>query len=342
MLFLYRFDVLRSDGALTETLGPDNLAAIAGSRTTYLHTNYERDVVVSGSSLFGSAFTPGASPGPWTFTPLAIEHDGIRLDSEKVSGQITVSLPADHPLARLFVEDAANAKVSLSIAMRYAESAAAVQPVVIWTGIATSPEFDEHRCRLTLDHVGKIIGGTGLTERHPRLCPHALYDRATCKVDPHAFDESAGYWRYRDDILVARSSLNPLGLLGIYVPDDGNRPDGFFSRGYAVIEPAYSTDDSGAPAFYTRDDGLLTAERAAAAVVTGGVRRGIEYHRGGVIELTSPLPAKLLTGTGPLRVTLYAGCAKTLEACQSLNPQPRRFGGHRTIPILNVYERGLA
>ena len=96
MLFLYRFDVLRSDGALTETLGPDNLAAIAGSRTTFLHTNYERDIVVTGSTLFGSAFTPGAQPGPWTFTPLAIEQSALSGDSVQLrpetGGSVSVTV----------------------------------------------------------------------------------------------------------------------------------------------------------------------------------------------------------------------------------------------------------
>lgn len=339
MIYLYRFDVLNTNGALTSRLGPDLLQAASGG-TQHLHTNQEQAVLVDSPTLFGSALMPSASAGPWTFTPIAISHSGIRLDAERAAGQITVTLPAEHPVAQLYVADSPSARVSLSLAARY--DTAPGQPIaVLWSGLVVGAEHDEHRCTLTLEHVGKLIGGQGLTERHPLLCPHALYDKATCKVKQHAFDAGSGYFRYREDALL---DLSAGGLSfssdrsRLLVPEALNRPTGFFTGGYAVIEPVYS---GAGESFFLRGAGTLSAEDAAACVVTGGVRRGIALHYGPALTLASSLPAGVLEGATQLRVSLYAGCAKTPEACQTLNPQPRRFGGHRYIPLKNLYETGL-
>lgn len=352
MIFLYKLEVLEYDGALTSVLPPASIAAASGARrSVHLLTNYESNVSVSavtmagaGQMLPGAAAGGGAESGTVVYAPAAIGHDGLRWDGEQSSGNVSLTLPLAHPVAQLFASDAPSAQVWLTMAAVPSVTAAGVASggvAVLFVGQVMGGDFDEHRCALNVQHLRTMFDRPALTRKHPRSCPHSLFDPSTCGVNPHAFDAAGGYFAHREDGVVT-SIATFEGRMYVNVAVAVARPHGFFFNGFAVFKGSYSTDP-GTPdglAFYTRAAGGLTAEKAAAAQVHGGIRRTIVEGDSvdGRVHLLTPLPVTVAVGD---RVTLYRGCDKTPAAHLGLFPDMRTFGGYPYIPIKNPNITGL-
>lgn len=338
MIFLYRFEVLALDGLAANTLPPSQYleSRQALYRELHLLTNYEVALPFP-VEPYASGFLPIASAGSqsWTFTPEAIEHDGVRLDGEKASGQLKVSLPLAHPLAQLYVLDQPGYQVWLTLAQY--DPALSATPLVIWVGQVASAEFDESRCSLTLQHLEKLLSRQGLTARHPRSCPHVLFDSGTCRVKQHAYDNATAYWKWREDGFVATVSADGKTLT---VPEAANRPDGFFNDGFVHIGAHYSSQLAlPQPDFVPRAlIGTRTINPALPLRVDGGHRRSIVSQVGATLTLQIPLPPGEYAGA---TVTLYAGCDGSATACETRFNNTASFGGYPYIPIKNPFETGL-
>ena len=339
MIFLYKLEVLRFDGALTNTLPPSSITSASGvQRSVYLLTNYEAAVTTS-SLAFNSAFLPslGGDGSMLAFQPERVEHSGLRWDGEKAAGQVSLTLPMTHPVAELFKSDAPNAQVWLTIAAVNQPTGA--PPRVLFIGEITAADFDEHRCKLAAIHLRSLLERPSLTRKHPRSCPHSLYDPTTCRVNPHAFDASAGYFTHREDGVVSSITSDRLSVL---ITAAANRPAGFFEGGFVVFGGSYSSDPatSDGKAFYLRTGGL-TSPQAASAQLHGGVRRTIQRQNPIAPQslfLLTALPPGVVAGD---RVTLYRGCAKTPDAHKEFFPDLATFGGYPVIPIKNPFTSGL-
>ena len=343
--FLYRFDVLYLDSSVSAPASPDVVWEqgqgfadnAARFRAVYHLTNAERPTA--------AIYTPNVPLVPpvfdgeldrrfglnerFTYTPAAISHEALSYDAERNSGVLTVSLPLAHPLADLYLREPEALQVWLRLML---PSVSAGVPVgrVVWFGQVVSVEYDEHRAKFTLHNIEKLLGRPGLTAKHPRSCGHILYDRRTCRVRPNS--QVGGYFAYREDGLV--ESVSADGRL-ITVSAAANRPEGFFSaEGYLVIDGRY-TRFSGADDYHPRGVGVP----AEGCDVYGGWRRSIVgQSEGGVLTLAVPLPPGDFVGK---RVSLYAGCNGSLQACQQVFGNTKNHGGYPFIPIKNAFEVGL-
>lgn len=340
MIFLYRFEVLTQDASIAGILPPNSYTALDGiQRQLHLLTNYER-AVSFGAEPFAVPFLPtglgelGLPAAGWAFQPERIEHSGLRLDGEKAAGQLTVSLPRHHAISRLYQVESPGAQVWLTLSVAQDESDPA--PLVVWVGRVRSAEYDELRCTLTLMHLGDILARPGLTAKHPRVCPFVLFDQSSCGVKVDAFDAATGYWRHREDGLLASVAANGLTIT---VPEAANRAKGFFDHGFVVIGGSYA-EEGGELLHVPRAQGL-TPSQATAASIHGGVRRAIMAHDGQTLTLAGPLPVGDYTTEDAQRVSLFAGCDGAKTTCQSKFSNFKRYGGYPYIPIKNPFESGL-
>lgn len=336
MIFLYAFEVLDYDAALTTPVPASSLTPAGARRTIYTHTNFERSVFADSSLLSAPMLPAGASGGVSTFSPLAIKHDGLRLDGENNAGALRITLPASHPVAQLYLYDAPGSEVWLTLAVKKdKQSAAAVR----FKGRVSDGNFavDDSVlvCTLNVQPISEVLSANGLTRKHPRTCPHTLYDASSCAVNRHAVDAGAGYWKYRLDGLVA--FIDPTGST-VSIPGLDAKENGWWLRGLVVFGGAYESNEVWTQAFASSN---LTAEQLKAAhAPNGGYRRTVAAHAGNTITLDVALPPEL-SATG-LRATVYAGCLHTPEACQSAKfSNYTNYGGFKHIPLKNPYESGI-
>jgi len=337
MIFLYRFDIHQADGLATD---PRSAASNNHwTRQTHLLTNFERNLDFHNVEPFRANFLPAMGTAglqdwlrKWVFLPERIEHEGLRLDGEKASGQLRVSLPPGHPVSQLFVDEPSADQVWLTLATLVDEADRA--PLVVWTGDVRSAEYNEHRCTLTLAHLNELLKRPGLTAAHPRTCPHALYDRMTCRVNANAVTQEAvindSYFTHREDGYLGEVEADGVT---VRVPEAGNRPDSFFAHGFVVIGGDYSYGDE----FFPRSRGRAPYS-SQGFVLNGGLRRSIVSHTGDQLELASPLLKQLQPGT---RVSLFRGCDGARSTCASAFNNVKLFGGYPYIPIKNPFEAGI-
>lgn len=336
MIFLYRFELLALDGALSDR----SLSAYTGSqlpgRAVYLHTNYERPVSFAGTEPFALAFLPAGLPAPadgWVFQPERIRHEGLRFDGEKASGKLTVTLPIDHPISQVLAKEDPGA--SLYLALAVIDDSDDVTPQPLWSGRLSVPNFDEYRCTLSMSHILEVIQRPGLTRDHPRTCPYSLYDGSTCGINAHAVDAANSYFAWREDGFVSSVSGDHLTIT---VPEAANRPTDFFKGGFALVEPSYALKPDGTPYHLPRSAGAVTTATATAALANGGIRRSIGSSSGTSVTLRTPILKQLPVGT---RVSLYAGCTKLVDSCENKFKNYANFGGFPDIPTKNPFESGV-
>lgn len=337
MIFLYRFEMLALDGALSDR----SLSSYTGDqlpgRRVYLLTNYERPLDFGNSEPFVMPLVPPNLPAPaggWIFQPERISHEGLRYDGERASGKLTVTLPIEHPIAQVLAMEDPGATLHLTLA-RIDEDADDDTPRPVWSGRLSLPNFDESRCILAMAHIMEVIQRPGLTREHPRMCPYSLYDGSTCGINAHAVPAGGQYFAWREDGFVSSVSGD---RLTITVPEAANRPADFFKDGFAVVDPYYALDALGAPYHLPRSAGPLTAEVAAKALANGGIRRSIGGNSGTTVTLRTPIRKELAVGT---RVSLYAGCSKLPEPCENKFNNTENYGGFADIPTKNPFKSGV-
>lgn len=345
-MFLYRFEVLKLDGATTSLVAPASYDQLQlPYRQLYLLTNNERPVNFGANEPFASAFLPKlgdmgivANEG-WRFKPERISHDEVRLDDEKGSGQLTVTLPIDHPIAQLYVLEAPGIETWLTLAEVDA-TAMDAKPKVIWVGQVVQPGYDEHRVTLKLDPLTAVLARPGLTAKHPRTCPHLLFDQATCRVKANAYDYATSYFKYREDGAVL--SVSEDGMT-VTVLAAANRPADFFADGFLVIGGEYTRTHGNAIQHFQRADTtiVLTPQDSTTCNINAGYRRTIIAHDGATLTLAVPLPPLDLTQPSMRRVTLFAGCNAIQTTCIRKFGNGALFGGYPFIPIKNLFEAGV-
>ncbi len=327
MIFLYRFDVLTLDGVLADPGALTYTNADGAMQTTHLLTNYERPLVLPAASGMCPPYLPTGLTyeSGWAFQPEEVHHKQLRLDSEKQSGQLTVSLPIGHPIAQLYAQDAPAAQVNLISGILDDENDS--EPSIVWNGRVRSVEYDEYRATLTLRHIGDVINRLGLTRMHPRTCPYNLFDAGTCGVNPSAV--ANGYFAFREDCLI--TAVSPDGMT--LTLDGAYRPDGFFAGGLVLIDASYPAAQPFSPRGSFNPATVWTPKRYN---VQGGIRRAVAAHSGNTLQLATAL-TKDVSGLG---VSLFAGCMKSTEACGAFD-NIERFGGYPFIPLKNIFQTGL-
>ena len=340
MIFLYHFEVLDYDAALTVPVPGASLDAAGTRRQVYTHTNHERTVFAD-SGFFQAPMLPAGARGIATFSPLAVKQDGIRLDGERSSGQLMLTIPAEHPVAQLYIFDAPGSEVWVTIGIKDGPGG---EPRVRFRGRVADANFavdgSALMCELRVSPIDEVLGRDGLTRKHPRTCGHSLFDRYGCGLSRHQVETVSGasYWKYREDAVGATVSADGSTLT---LPAAANRPDGWWVRGIVVIGGTYPEG----PALTrqaVQEGGVSASALAQALAPNGGVRRSVAAHTGSELKLDVALPEGLGASLAATRITVYAGCVKTPEACKSAKfNNVLRYGGFEHIPLKNPYEAGI-
>lgn len=331
MKYLYIFDIAARDGDFSN----DNPNSTEVGRRVFLLTNSERAVTFSASAEYWFSYRsrPDAIPGfPGnTFFPVAgVSHSGVSLSGENNSGDISLTLPAAHEVAQLFMYDAPTAIVNLTVLAQ----PDAGSPSVLWAGQVDSCAFDSLLAKFKCSHASSILRRQGLTRKHPRSCGHVLYGpQPGCGVN-HSQAAPFQYFSYREDGFVAEVRDGGMTLI---VPEAANRAPGFFTEGFIAIAPEYGTDTAGVVTRHRPRAGFPFASDGPLAFV-GGYRRHIVSQAGSELRLSAPVLAPL---TAPVRVSVFAGCNLTPEVCTAKFANFVNFGGYPYIPIKNAFESGV-
>jgi Phage conserved hypothetical protein BR0599 len=331
MIYLYQFQVSLNENGFSSS----NFQSPADTRLEQLYLMTNLTVDIEGQYLLELPAAPSITPihagdEQAIYKSTAIEHEEVRMDGERQAGQLKITLPADHPIAQLYLQTSPSLRTTLALS-KY-DNATFTTPFTeaVWIGQVTFASFDEFRCTLTLDHVQKLLVRNGLTAKHPRSCPSLLYDKATCGVKASKLD--GGYWQYREDGFI--SSISPDGF-DVVIAEAANKPAGWFTHGFVVAGGVYTLDGNGQEQFVTRTSGGAVDESMS---VYSGFRRTVISQDGGAIRLANPMPPSVKVGD---RVTLFAGCNGAIATCNGKFNNVPRYKGYPYIPIKNAFEVGV-
>ncbi|VFR34593.1 Phage FAD/FMN-containing dehydrogenase [plant metagenome] len=118
------------------------------------------------------------------FTPVAISDDGRRLTGQTTADALSITAPADLPIAQLYRGAAPAGRVSLTIHDLHLAEDGQLFGMVAWVGSITDVRWPANdRCRITCQAIDSVLDRPGLRLTWQRECPHNLYDR-NCRVNP--------------------------------------------------------------------------------------------------------------------------------------------------------------
>lgn len=338
MIYLYRFDIIQIDAVATSALPSRSWFNQYGGELLQ-HTNFEAPVELSNAGIEAMRNpqipTKAGAANARTYTPLALVHDELRYDSEAQAGELTLTIPSMHQVARVFADDAGGKQVWLTIGVLDSPYNTALEtgpkPRIVWTGQATRASFAESQCTLTCTHLFSLMKQQGLVAKHPRDCGHSLFDQRTCKVNPDAVP--GRYFAYREDAWLEPAHVTNGGYR-LSIPEAANRPAGFFANGFVIVDGFYETN-----AHQTRAQILGgTGNANTPARIQGGIQRAVATHEGAVLELLAPMPSSFAARKERVRVTIYAGCDGTPKLCADRFNNKAQFGGYPFIPIDQIFD----
>jgi hypothetical protein len=336
MIYLYRFELLTYDAAFATT----ERNPIVGERSLVLATSYEAPIPFGNAPngplapvALPNLATAGGQSG-WIFQPTEIEHSPLRLDGERESGEVDITLPLSHPIAQLYAFDTPREEVWLTIATL--DSPTDTTPSVEWFGKVSNCKYDEYRASVKCVHISEVLNRPGLVRKHTRTCNHVLFDTASCGVRRHRVGivVDRNYWLYRRDCLIAAISADRLTLTLSDFSAAAGVQSGWFNGGTLIVEPSYSNTP------HLPWSSAAGGVDQLAQTPAGGIARSIasQNEADGAITLVAPIPSLVAVGQ---RATLYAGCDKLQETCKAKFDNARNFGGYKLIPIKNPFTDGV-
>lgn len=149
------------------------------------------------------------------FDPVAISDDGIRETGEATADALTITVPHDLPVAKLFRGAPPADDISLLIRdMHYGDSEALVSYIGDVEGVRwPTPQ----QARITCQSLAASMRRAGLRLTYERACAHALYDR-NCRVNRDLFAIAATV-QSMDGATISSGTFDA-------------QPDGWFDGGY--------------------------------------------------------------------------------------------------------------
>lgn len=149
------------------------------------------------------------------YAPMPISDNGIVQSGDVQNDDFVVTLPADTPIASLFIGTPPSSKILVAVRrMNYGENDAPV----VWVGeVKSGKRISLLAFEITCKTLSASLNRNGLRLAWSRSCPHALYDQ-NCKADPNAFGVSAQVDMFTGGT-IASAAFDAL-------------PDGYLSGGY--------------------------------------------------------------------------------------------------------------
>lgn len=238
-----------------------------------------------------------------TYAAFPVGRDDIQQTKELGKSPLEVLLPRTCELSLLYLAGQPEHVVTLTVFRTHVGAAGVV---VYWKGRVVSVDWpDPATAKLVCESVFTSLKRPGLRARYQRMCRHALYS-PQCGVDK-AIYAVAG----------VATAINAAGTV-VTVPEAAGYANGYFLGGL-----------------------LETSDGAA---------RFISAHSGGSISIASPSQSMLtqvsLSGYGRgygdyyggVPVTIYPGCGRNRDTCQSRFGNILNFGGWPWIPKRNPFD----
>lgn len=242
--------------------------------------------------------------GAGTFALEAISRTEVELSEEDLSGTITITVPADNAVAKLFAAANPSNQVFITVSRQHRTVPGEIE--FVFQGVVASASFDGVACSLTCQPVGSVLSKQIPTRLYQPQCGHVLFSQTEYYGTGGAVGGSAQ-------------------SVGCNV----NREN---FKTTAVVGSALASTIT-APAFASKPDGYFTAGKVE---TLDGETRYITSHIGNTI--TVAYPVAISVGD---TVSVYPGCDGLAATCRSKFNNIINFYGFNKLPRRNPFNSAL-
>lgn len=265
----------------------------------YTFSNNTGSYLVTNQSFF-------VTDSAQTYEPLTIKHSQIKQSHDVSQDAVTVDIGIDGGvLADLFLGWSLDSTMSLTIKRGHFDS---VQPaIVIWKGRVVSHKITKNILKLRCESIFTTLKRSGLRQKYQRSCRHQLYGNG-CFVDKTLFE-------------INNLGVTEINKTTLIIPDAALQVDGYFNGGKIVFTDGSERMIIGHIGANVTVDRSLSRSILSGivpnSIIGAGFGNGFGYYFGG------------------LEVTMFPGCDKTLETCNTKFNNVLNNGGFKWIPARN-------
>lgn len=297
--------------------------------------------------------------GGYTWEPLAISDDGVRMTGEASADEIKITLPYSTPVVQLYRVVPPSEEVFVTI---YDYDAGEADALVAWVGsISAMIAGEPGSATLACDSLSTSMRRDGLRLKYERACPHSVYDHM-CGVNKALYAMPVKVTAMDGvSITVARNdgtdvTIDDVGVNQIQVtapdPDwDGGRVEwDTETRTITAVDTGtgWITLSGSTGTLAASDTVRITKPLPAASFYDYGAAEwpvdGTTEMRG-IDSSTGAASMRLIGGTYGLAVndeiTLYPGCDGTRAMCDGRFNNLLNHGGFPHMPGESIYGKRL-
>lgn len=175
--------------------------------------------IVSGTTRW--TITPHVVPVTYQgeiYAPEPVARTAAEIDSDGSRGEITVTLPAEHPIGALWLAGPHDEVTSVTIYRRHLTDTAA-EFVTWWKGRVAGARRVGARLELRCQPLTAALKRPGLRARYGLLCRHPLYS-VGCGASASSFSASGTVAGVSGSIVTVNAA--------------GSQPDGYYTAGMLV------------------------------------------------------------------------------------------------------------
>lgn len=231
------------------------------------------------------------------YTSSTIGRDEVEDKNELSKANINVTVSIDDELGRRWMKSLLDVSVGLTIFNKDVETN---NVFVVWKGRLTSVKPDASSIKLTFESVFTSLRRTGLRAKYQRSCPHVLYGRG-CKLNKANFETTG--------------PVSSVSGVSVVIPIAAAQADGYYNAGMIQAPDGslrFVISHSGANLTLIRpQEGLQDAFDNSGY----GMSYGLYY--------------------GQVTASIYPGCDRTKETCDSKFSNLDNYGGFPYIPTKN-------
>lgn len=285
---------------------------------------YDKDIVDSTLKSFGATpseeivyrFTSGNEltyRGDDLFIPEPIRRDEIQNTTDINKATLTLTVPKNNEVAKLFVPGTPAFPIFLKVFVAYGSDNGVLDYRVMFQGRVSTCAFGGLESRITCDPIYSSVKRQGLRRKYEPSCPHNLYsiacgvEREQYKLTVHnvSFGESRTILNITDSAFLAKKTdvRNSNGLIfqGVDSLDKGTTGTGYFTGGMVRL-----------------GDGSYHL---------------IMRHETGKLTLLRPLPANTQLSS----IDLFPGCDRAFSTCTNTFHNESNYGGFPWFPDTNPF-----
>lgn len=252
------------------------------------------------------------------FVPEPIQRDEVQSTVEINRATLTLTVPKNNELAKLFVAGTPAFPILLRVFRAFTGADAhATSYMVIFSGRISACTFSGFEARITCDPIYSTIKRQGLRRKYESNCPHNLYSTACGVV-------KAGVTLTLHSITTVSGSQITIADAAFLAKDvDKRNPKN------GLVEAREIVDSAGVKTYVTGtgyySGGMLKLADGSFHLIT--------KHEVGKITLLRPLPKNAdLTD-----VQILPGCDRAFSTCKDKFHNESNFGGFPWLPDANPF-----